>query len=142
MSGVIAGHLPNLPPTPPPAGPGARVPAHPVPFKDHGPELEKSRMGPKPKPVVVGEMFGCWRVVGQAESCPKEGVQVDVECAHCGLKTVRIAAYIRREPPNTHRSCTVQPVRRKKSLKSCPQHPRTPATTVHRHPILMPTRTR
>ena len=92
MSGVIAGYLPGLPRTPAPTGLGAR-------------ELEKRRMGAPPRPVVVGELFGCWRVVEQAPSCPKQGVQVLVECVHCGARATRIATYLRREPPTTHRSC-------------------------------------
>jgi hypothetical protein len=94
MSGIIAGYLPHLPPTPPPVGPET-VRAKP-----------EKQMGAPPKPVIVGELFGCWRIVERTVNHPK-GVQVIVECAYCGARATRVLAYLRREPPNTHNGCEV-----------------------------------
>ena len=104
MSGIIAGYLPHLPPTPGPTGAKTGTPL-PVPYPRNEASTTKRRMGAPPKPVIVGELFGCWRVVEQAENHPKEGVQAKVECVHCGTRATRIMSYLRRETPKTHNGC-------------------------------------
>jgi hypothetical protein len=105
MSGIIAGYLPHLPPTPGPTG-EARISPIPVPYqRNETSHVEKRRMGAPPKPVTVGEQFGCWRVIERAENHPKDGVQATVECIYCGARSTRIVSYLRRDPPNTHNGC-------------------------------------
>ncbi len=115
MSGLFAGHMPWLPPTPKPGGAGVRVP-----LRDGVDMVQRlPSRGPRSKglghvrvSVEVGAVFGCWRVVELLPNAKGHQTSVLAECVRCGVTRQHVLSMLRGKEPREHQG-------RKGSWKIC-----------------------